>query len=66
MARTVVNLDDRMVLEAMRLTGLRRKVDVVNEGLRVLVAQQRLRRGFARLRGRVTWDGDLDQMRHGR
>jgi Arc/MetJ family transcription regulator len=66
MARTVVNLDDRMVLEAMRLTGLRRKVDVVNEGLRVLVAQQRLRRGFSRLRGRVTWDGDLDHMRHGR
>ena len=55
-----------MVLEAMRLTGLRRKVDVVNEGLRVLVAQRRLQRGFARLRGRVEWDGDLDQMRHGR
>jgi Arc/MetJ family transcription regulator len=66
MARTVVNLDDRMVLEAMRLTGLRRKVDVVNEGLRVLVAQRRLQRGFDRLRGRVAWDGDLDQMRHGR
>jgi Arc/MetJ family transcription regulator len=66
MARTVVNLDDRMVLEAMRLTGLRRKVDVVNEGLRVLVAQRRLQRGFVRLRGRVDWDGDLDQMRHGR
>lgn len=42
MARTVINLDDKLVREAMRRTGLKRKVDVVNEGLRVLVAQRRL------------------------
>jgi Arc/MetJ family transcription regulator len=66
MARTVINLDDRMLQQALLLTGLRRKVDVVNEGLRVLVAQRRLERLFARLRGRVPWEGDPDRMRHER
>ncbi len=66
MARTLVNLDDRLLEEALRLTGRRRKVDVVNDGLRLLVAQRRLELLFGRLRGRVAWEGDLDRMRHGR
>jgi len=66
MARTVVNLDDRLVDEARALTGLKRKVDIVNQALKVLVAQQRLERLFTHLRGRVRWEGDLDQMRHDR
>lgn len=66
MARTLVNLDDALVREAMKATGLTRKVDVVNEGLRVLVAQRRLERLFGRLRGRVSWEGDPLEMRHGR
>jgi Arc/MetJ family transcription regulator len=65
MARTVVNLRDDLVAQAMRYTGLRRKVDVVNEGLRVLVAQRKLARLFRQLRGRVEWNGDPLTMRHG-
>jgi Arc/MetJ family transcription regulator len=66
MARTLVNLDDGLVAQAMRYTGLRRKVDVVNEGLRVLVAQRKAARLFHRLRGRIAWEGDPLAMRHGR
>jgi Arc/MetJ family transcription regulator len=62
----VVNLDDALVREAMKATGLTRKVDVVNEGLRVLVAQRRLERLFGQLRGGVAWEGDALEMRHGR
>jgi Arc/MetJ family transcription regulator len=65
MARTVVNLRYDLVAEAMRYTGLRRKVDVVNEGLRLLVAQRKLARLFRRLQGRVEWVGDPLTMRHG-
>ena len=65
MARTVVNLDDKLVRAAMRYTGLRRKVDVVNEGLRTLVEQRKLERLFDSLRGRVRWEGDPHSMRHG-
>ena len=66
MSRSVVNVDARLLREAMRLTGLRREVDVVNEGLRLLVARGRPERRFARLRGRVAWEGDLNIARHGR
>lgn len=66
LARTVINLDDRLVREAMRRTGLKRKVDVVNYALRELVAQERIVRMFQTLKGRVTWEGDLEEMRHGR
>jgi len=64
-ARTVINLDDELVREAMRRAGLKRKVDVVNEALRVLVAQERVRSRFERVRGRVAWEGDPHQMRRG-
>lgn len=66
MSKTLVNLDDELLRQAMRMTGLARKVDIVNEALRVLVAQRRLESQFATLRGRISWEGDLDEMRHGR
>ena len=62
MSRTVVDLDDRLVAKAKRLTHLTKKVDVVNLALAELVKQQeRLR--FLELRGKVRWEGDLDAMR---
>lgn len=50
----------------MQYTGKRRKVDVVNEGLRTLVRQRKTERLFDSLRGRVRWEGDPVPMRHGR
>ena len=62
MSRTVVDLDDHLVAKAKRLTHLTKKVDVVNLALAELVKQQeRLR--LLELRGKVTWEGDLDAMR---
>ena len=66
MARTVVNLNEDLLREAMRESGLRRKVDLVNEGLRALAAQRKVQRLFRKLAGRVAWEGDPVAMRHGR
>jgi Arc/MetJ family transcription regulator len=66
MARTLVNLNEALLQQAMQYTGMRRKVDVVNEGLRTLVQQRKTERLFDSLRGRVRWEGDPVAMRHGR
>jgi Arc/MetJ family transcription regulator len=65
MARTVINLDDKLVKEAMRLTGLKRKVDVVNQGLKALVKQRRWERKFRKIAGTIEFDVDPYEMRHG-
>ena len=37
MARTVIDIDEEVYAKAQRLTGIRKKVDVVNYALRKLV-----------------------------
>ncbi len=60
--RTNIIIDDRLMREAMRVTGLTTKRAVVEEGLRLLV-QVRAQTGIRRLRGKVRWQGNLDEMR---
>ena len=48
--RTTLNLDDALMAEALRLTGLDEKTAVVHEGLRALIAREKARR-LARLGG---------------
>ena len=65
MARTVVNLNDNLLKKAQRLTGLKKKVDVVNFALERLVRQQEIER-LLELPGRVEWEGNLKEMRKNR
>ena len=65
MSRTVVNIDDALYEEAKIFTGLKKKVDVVNYALKHLLEQRDLEK-ILELRGKVVWEGDPDQMRHGR
>ena len=65
MARTVINLDDSLVKKAKRLTRLSTKVDVVNYALAELV-RQRERARILELRGKVRWEGNLEEMRSAR
>lgn len=62
MARTIVDLDEKLLKRAMKLSGETRKVAVVNLGLKVLVEhlqQQQILKSI----GKVHWEGDLDEMR---
>ncbi|MHB8659874.1 MAG: type II toxin-antitoxin system VapB family antitoxin [Solirubrobacteraceae bacterium] len=63
--RTNIEIDDDVMEEARRLTGLTTKRETVDYALRELVARQR-RRDVLNLRGRVRWEGDLDVSRTGR
>lgn len=60
--RTNIELDDSLLAEAMKATGLPTKRATVEEALRLVVRQHRQRRALAELSG-LGWEGDLDQMR---
>ena len=60
--RTTLNLDNRAVEEAMLYADGRTKTEVVNEALRRFARSKR-RKGLLDLRGKVDWQGDVDQLR---
>jgi len=63
--RTNVVLDDELVREAMKLTGIKTKRGVLAEALRTLVELRKQERIWD-LYGAIEWDGDLADMRRGR
>lgn len=63
--RTNIVIDNRLMQQAMKATGLSTKKAVVEEGLRLLI-KVKSQEGIRRLRGKIEWAGDLDAMREGR
>ncbi len=63
--RTNIEIDDRLMSEAMRLSGAATKKAAVEAGLRLLV-QTYSQTAIRRLRGKVRWEGDLNKSRLGR
>lgn len=63
--RTNIDLDDRLVADAMAASGLPTKKATVEEALRLLVARHRRREAIDHLSG-LGWQGDLEAMRQGR
>ena len=60
--RTNIEIDDELLDEARKLTGLKTKKDTVELGLKTLVRLKK-QESIRRLRGQLTWDGNLDEMR---
>jgi Arc/MetJ family transcription regulator len=65
MHRTNIELDEKLVGEAMKLTRMRTKKEVVNYALKELVRKKR-RKKLLEFEGRVSWTGKLDEMRRAR
>ncbi len=65
MSRTNIELDDKLVKEGMKRSGLQTKKDLVHAALENYVRKQRLK-DFLKLRGKVRWEGSLKKMRRGR
>jgi Arc/MetJ family transcription regulator len=62
MARTIVDLDGKLLRKAMRLSGEKKKVRLVNWGLEVLIELLE-QMEIPKDEGKVAWEGDLDRMR---
>jgi Arc/MetJ family transcription regulator len=60
--RTNIVIDQNLMNEALKATGLKTKKEVVELGLKTLVrlAQQKQ---IKELKGKLKWDGDLETMR---
>lgn len=65
MARTNIELDDKVLKDAIKLTHLRTKKEVVNYALEELVRKLR-RKKILDLEGKVKWEGNLDELRKSR
>ena len=63
--RTNIDIDDRLMRQAMRSCRARTKRATVEAGLRLLI-QTRGQATIRKLRGKIHWQGDLDAMRLGR
>jgi Arc/MetJ family transcription regulator len=60
--RTTLNLDDEAVEAAMKAAPGRTKTDVINDALREYARRRRLRE-LLKFRGKVRWEGNLDELR---
>lgn len=62
LVRTNIDIDDKLMAEAIRATGARTKREAVELGLKALVRlkKQETIKGY---RGRLRWRGDLERMR---
>ena len=63
--RTNIDIDDDLMRQAMQATGGGTKRAVVERALRLLI-QTRGQAGIRRLRGKVTWRGNLSESRRAR
>ena len=60
--RTNIVIDDELIKEALKLTGLRTKKDAVELGLKTLIRLKKQEK-LKHYRGKLKWEGDLEQMR---
>ena len=65
MQRTNIELDEKLVKQAMRLFGKKTKKELVHFALNELIRRERAK-GILSLEGKVKWEGDLREMRKGR
>ena len=65
MLRTNIELDEKLVDEALELTHIKTKKELVNHAIRELVSRAR-RRKLLELEGKVEWTGNLAEMRKSR
>jgi Arc/MetJ family transcription regulator len=60
--RTNIVIDDELMKEALELSGLKTKREVVDLALRRFI-QLKKQEEIRNWRGKLKWEGDLDEMR---
>jgi len=60
--RTNIDIDDKLMIDVMKATGLKTKKDAVELGLKTLIRLNK-QANIKKLRGKLQWTGDLDDMR---
>lgn len=60
--RTNIEIDDKLMKDALKATGAKTKREAVELGLKTLV-QLRAQEKARELKGKINWDGNLDALR---
>ena len=60
--RTNIVIDDTLMADVMKLTGLKTKREAVEMGLKALIRLKR-QEAIKKFRGKLQWEGDLNDMR---
>ncbi len=60
--RTNIVIDDALMDDALKLTGLKTKREAVELGLKTLIKLKK-QEDIRRFRGKLSWEGSLDDMR---
>lgn len=60
--RTNIEIDDKLMVEVLKATGLKTKKDAVELGLKTLIRLKK-QENIRNFRGHLKWTGDLDDMR---
>lgn len=60
--RTNIEIDDKLMNDTLKLTGLKTKREAVELGLKTLL-RLRKQEQIKRFRGKLDWQGDLNAMR---
>lgn len=63
--RTYIVIEEELIKKALEHTGLKTKKEVVNFALRELI-QRKERKDILRFKGKLRWEGDLEEMRKSR
>ncbi|GMQ87424.1 VapB protein of antitoxin of type II toxin-antitoxin system [Thiogranum longum] len=60
--RTNIVIDDKLMADALKLTGAKTKREAVELGLKALIRLNK-QQAIKKFKGKLKWDGDLDSMR---
>jgi len=60
--RTNIVIDEELMKQVLKLTGLKTKRAAVEQGLKMLLRLQQQEQ-IRKYRGKLHWEGDLDTMR---
>ena len=60
--RTNIEIDDELMADVLKATGLKTKKDAVELGLKTLIRLKKQQR-IKNFRGQLQWAGDMDDMR---
>lgn len=63
--RTNIVIDDKLMADALKASGYNTKKEAVEQGLKLLLLRSQ-QQEIRNLRGRIKWEGDLDEMRGGK
>ena len=60
--RTNIVIDDNLIGDAIKLTGVKTKREAVELGLKTLISLKK-QENIRKFRGKLKWEGDLGEMR---